>query len=112
MPNPLSLVSPGDTDHPERAEAPGTGDAPVRELRLRARMALAAEHLCLQKQVALYQAHHATWRCDLHATRFTLVWLSQWFAWQPALTIVHPATFKRWCRQGWRLLLTKPAKPG
>ena len=82
------------------------------QLRLRARRALAAEHLFLQKQVALYQAHNATWRCDMHATRFTLVWLSQWFDWQPALTIVHPATFKRWRRQGWRLLLTKPAKPG
>jgi hypothetical protein len=60
----------------------------------------------------MYQAHNATWRCDMHATRFTLVWLSHWFDWQPALTIVHPATFKRWRRQGWRLLLTKPAKPG
>ena len=46
------------------------------ELRLRARMALAAAHLFLQKQVALYQTDNATWRCDLHATRFTLMWLS------------------------------------
>ena len=75
-------------------------------------MALAAEHLFLKKQLALYQAPNATSRRDLHATRFALMCLSYWFDWQPALTIVHPATFKRWRRQGWRLLLTKPATPG
>lgn len=34
----------------------------------------------------------------MNATRFTLVWLSYWFDWEPALTIVHPQTFKRWRR--------------
>jgi hypothetical protein len=79
---------------------------------VRSCMALAAEHLFLQKQLALYQAHNAPSRRAMHTTRLILVWLSYWFDWQPALTIVHPATFKRWRRQGWRLLLTQPAKPG
>jgi putative transposase len=81
-------------------------------LRLRSRAALAAETLFLKKQSALYQEPNARWRCDWNATRFTLVWLSYWFDWQPALTIVQPATFKRWRRQGWRLLWTSPAKLG
>jgi hypothetical protein len=48
----------------------------------------------------------------MHATRLILVWLSYWFDWQPALTIVRPETFKRWRRQGWRLLWKAPSKPG
>jgi hypothetical protein len=81
-------------------------------IRLRSRVALAAETLFLKKQLALYQEPHSRWRGDLNATRFTLVWLSYWFDWQPALTIVQPETFKRWRRQGWRLLWKTPAKPG
>ena len=38
--------------------------------------------------------------------------LSYWFDWQPALTIVQPTTFKRWRRQGWRLVWKTPATPG
>jgi len=48
----------------------------------------------------------------MNATRFTLVWLSYWFDWEPALTIVQPQTFKRWRRQGWRLLWKTPARLG
>ena len=81
-------------------------------LGLRSHMALAAEHLFLRKQLALYQARNVTSHCDMNATRLILVWLSYWFDWQPALTIVQPATFKRWRRQGWRLVWKKPAKPG
>ncbi len=81
-------------------------------LRLRSRMALAAENLFLQKQLALYQENNAPWRCDMNATRLILVWLSYRFDWQPALTIVQPETFKRWRRQGWRLVWKTPAKPG
>ena len=40
----------------------------------------------------------------MNAARFTLMWLSYWFDWQPALTIVQPETFKRWRRQDWRWL--------
>jgi hypothetical protein len=79
---------------------------------LHARMALAAEHLFLQHQIALYQARNAPSRRAMHATRLILVWLSYWFDWQPALTIVRPETFKRWRRQGWRLLWKAPSKPG
>ena len=79
---------------------------------LRSLLALAAETLFLKKQLALYQGHRPLSQCNLNATRFALVWLSYWFDWQPALTIVQPATFKRWRHQGWRLLFTKPAKLG
>ncbi len=81
-------------------------------LSLRSRTALAVEHLFLQKQLALYQAHNPPSHSAMHATRLILVWLSYWFDWQPALTIVQPATFKRWRRQGWRLVWKTPAKPG
>jgi hypothetical protein len=40
---------------------------------VRSRMALAAEHLFLQRQLALYQARNATWRRDLNATRLIMV---------------------------------------
>ena len=40
------------------------------------------------------------------------MWLSYWFDWEPALTIVHPQTFKRWRRQGWRLVLKTPVRLG
>jgi hypothetical protein len=79
---------------------------------LRARMALAAEHLFLQHQIALYQARNAPSRRAMHTTRLVLVWLSYWFDWQPALTIVRPETFKRWRRQGWHLLWKAPSKQG
>lgn len=48
----------------------------------------------------------------MHATRLTLVWLSYWCDWQPALTIVQPATFTRWRRQGWCLVWMSPSTPG
>jgi hypothetical protein len=81
-------------------------------LPLRSRMALAAETLFLRKQLALYQARNGPSHRAIHATRLILVWLSYWFDWQPALTIVRPETFKRWRRQGWRLMWTPLAKPG
>ena len=84
----------------------------VIKLRLRSRMALAAEHLFLKQQLALYEAPKGFWRRDMNSVRFTLVWLSYWFDWQPALTIVQPETFKCWRRQGWRLLRQPTAKLG
>jgi hypothetical protein len=48
-------------------------------MRLRSRLALAAETLFLKKQLALYQEPHSRWRGDLNPTRFTLVWLSYGF---------------------------------
>jgi hypothetical protein len=79
-------------------------------LGLRVRTALAAEQLFLKHQVALYQERHAHSRRHQNVHRLLLVWLSYWFNWQPALTIVQPETFKRWRRQGWRLLWKTPSK--
>jgi hypothetical protein len=81
-------------------------------LRLRSRMARAAEALFLQKQFALYEGRNAPSHHHMHATRLILVWLSYGCDWQPALTIVRPATFTRWRRQGWRLVWTQPAPVG
>jgi hypothetical protein len=78
---------------------------------LRSRIALAAEALFLRHQLTLYQERNANSRRDMNVTRLILVWLSYWFDWQPALTIVGPETFKRWRRQGWRLLWKTTSKP-
>src|SRR5262245_40847343 len=81
---------------------------------LRSPAALAAENLILRKQLALYQARHVKPKRATNATRFTLVWLSRWFDWQPALAIVQPETFSRWCRQpgglGW-FWKSQPGRP-
>jgi len=79
---------------------------------LRPEAALAAENLFLHKQLVLYQAHHVKPRRATNATRFTLVWLSQWFDWQPALAVVQPETFKRWRRQRCQLFWRGPSYPG
>jgi hypothetical protein len=76
--------------------------------------ALAAENLFLRKQLARYQGRHVIPRCPTNATRFTLVWLSQWFDWRPALAVVQPETFQRWrrqrCKQFWRCT-SGPGRP-
>jgi hypothetical protein len=79
---------------------------------LRPQAALAAENLFLRKQLALYQESHITPRRTSNAARITLLWLSQWFDWQPALTVVHPETFKRWRRQGYHLFWHWTPCPG
>jgi hypothetical protein len=79
---------------------------------LRPRAALAAENLFLRKQLALYQEGHVTPQRASNATRCTLVWLSQWFDGQPALTVVQPETFKRWRRQQFRLFWRGTSCPG
>jgi hypothetical protein len=79
---------------------------------LRSPAALAAENLFLRKQLALYQAHHDKPRRATDAIRVVLVWLSQWFDWQPALAVVHPETFKRWRRQGYHLFWHCAPCPG
>src|SRR5207302_8831804 len=77
----------------------------VRFLRLclRPPSALAAENLCLRKQLALYQERHIKPRPATNAVRCTLLWLARWFDWRQALAVVQPATFIRWHRQGFRL---------
>jgi putative transposase len=82
------------------------------QLCLHSPAALAAENLFLRKQLALYQERHATSRRATDATRFTLVWLSQWFDWRQALTVVQPETFRRWQRQGCCLFWRWPSPPG
>jgi hypothetical protein len=66
---------------------------------MHSRSTLAAENLFLRQQLALYHEHDVQPRRVITARRFTLVWLSYWFDWQAALTIVQPETFKRWRRQ-------------
>jgi len=86
----------------------------VRFLRLclRSPAALAAENLFLRKQLALYQERHITPRRATNATRLALVWLGRWFDWRQALTIVQPATFTRWHREGFRLFWRWKSHPG
>ena len=86
----------------------------VRFLRccLRSPAALAAENLFLRKQLALYQARHVKPRHTTDAIRVALVWLSQWFDWPQALTVVRPETFSRWRRQRFRLFWRWTPRPG
>jgi putative transposase len=81
-------------------------------LGLRSPAALAAENLFLRKQLALYQERHVTPRRATDATRLALVWLGRWFDWRQALTVVQPATFLRWHRQGFRLFWRWKSTPG
>jgi hypothetical protein len=60
----------------------------------------------------LYQARHAKSRRATDVTRFTLVWLAQWFDWQPALAVVQPETFRRWQRQRFQLFWRGTSCPG
>jgi len=81
-------------------------------LSLRPPASLAAENLFLRKQLALYQERHVKPRRATNATRFALVWLGRWFDWRQALTIVQPATFTRWHRQGFRLFWRLTSRVG
>jgi putative transposase len=86
----------------------------VRFLRLclRPSPALAAENLFLRKQLALYQERHVKPRRATNTTRMTLSWLTRWFDWRRALTIVQPATLIRWHRQGFRSFWRWTSRPG
>src|SRR6266699_605346 len=79
---------------------------------LRSPAALAAENLFLRKQLALYQERSIRPRRGTPAIRLALVWLSYWFDWRDALTVVQPATFIRWHRQGFRLFWRWKSTPG
>src|ERR687883_88614 len=86
----------------------------VRFLRLclRPSPVLAAENLFLRKQLAFYQEHHVKPRRAPNPARLALVWLARWFDWRQVLTIVQPATFIRWHRQGFRLFWRWKSTPG
>jgi putative transposase len=79
---------------------------------LRPSPALAAENLFLRKQLALYQERHVKPRRATNTTRMTLSWLTRWFDWRRALTIVQPATLIRWHRQGFRSFWRWTSRPG
>ena len=57
-------------------------------LALSSRAALSAEVLFLRKQLAFYQEHQVRPRQLTDAARVGLVFLSGWFDWRRALTIV------------------------
>jgi putative transposase len=79
---------------------------------LRPSPAVAAENLFLRKQLALYQERHVKPRRATNTTRMTLSWLTRWFDWRRALTIVQPATLIRWHRQGFRSFWRWTSRPG
>jgi hypothetical protein len=82
------------------------------QLCLRAPAAVAAENLFLRKQLALYQERNIIPSRASHPTRCTLVGLSQWFDWRPALAVVQPETFQRWRRQRYKLFWRWTSGPG
>src|SRR6266699_6248176 len=57
-------------------------------LNLCSRNSLAAENLFLRKQLAFYQERHIRPRRTSDQARLTRLWLSRWFAWRSALTVV------------------------
>jgi hypothetical protein len=79
---------------------------------LRSSAALAAENLFLRQQLTLYQEHHVKPQRATDATRSTLIWLSHWFDWRQALTVVQPETFMRWRRQEFRRFWHGTPSPG
>jgi putative transposase len=81
-------------------------------LTLRSRTLLAAENLFLRKQVALYQERRIAPRRISYPTRLNLLWLSRWFDWHSALTIVTPRTFIGWHRQGFRFYWRRKCQAG
>ena len=72
-------------------------------LGLRSKSSLAAENLFLRKQLAFYKERRIKPRRTDNPTRLTLVWLSRWFDWRNALTVVTPKTFIGWHRKGFQL---------
>lgn len=71
-------------------------------LNLRSKNSLAAENLFLRKQLAYYQERRIRHRRTSDRARLTLLWLSRWFAWRSALTVVTPTTFIGWHRRGFQ----------
>src|SRR5271169_1740532 len=62
-------------------------------LGLRSKSSLAAENLFLRKQLAIYQERAIRPGRTSQSTRLTLLWLSRWFDWRSALTVVTWCTF-------------------
>jgi putative transposase len=81
-------------------------------LGLRSRASLTAENLFLRKQLAFYQERRITPRRIDNRTRLTLVWLSRWFNWPSALTIVTSKTFVGWHRKGFQFFWRRKCQSG
>ena len=81
-------------------------------LSLRSKRSLAAENLFLRKQLAFYRERKIKARRTSHPARLTLVWLSRWFDWRSALTVVTPKTFIGWHRMGFELFWRRKCQSG
>ena len=73
---------------------------------------LAAENLFLRKQLAFYKERRIRPRRTSHPARLTLLWLSRWFNWRSALTVVTPKTFIGWHRKGFQLFWRRKCQSG
>jgi putative transposase len=81
-------------------------------LSFRSKGSLAAENLFLRKQLGFYQERRIKPRRTSHPTRLTLLWLSHWFDWKSALTVVTPKTFIGWHNQGFRFYWRRKCQSG
>jgi hypothetical protein len=81
-------------------------------LNLHSRNALAAENLFLRKQLAFYQERGIKPGRSSQSTRLTLMWLSRWFNWRGALTVVTPRTFIGWHGQGFQFYWRRKCQAG
>src|ERR1700683_5031429 len=81
-------------------------------LSLRSKSSLAAENLFLRKQLAFYQERRIKPRRTSHPTRLPLLWLSRWFDWRSALTVVTPKTFIGWHRKGFEFFWRRKCQSG
>ena len=67
----------------------------------------------LGEQLALLgRTENQKWRRTSHLKRLTLVWLSHWFDWKSALTVVTPRTFIGWHRKGFQLFWRRKCQSG
>jgi putative transposase len=81
-------------------------------LTLRSRNSLAAENPFLRKQLAFYQERRIKPRRISHSAGLTLVWLSRWFDWKCALTVVTPKTFIAWRGKSFQLFWRRKCQSG
>jgi putative transposase len=81
-------------------------------LGFRSKSSLAAENLFLRKQLAFYKERIIRPHRTSHSARLTLLWLSRWFNWRSALTVVTPKTFIGWHRKGFQLFWRRKCQSG
>jgi putative transposase len=81
-------------------------------LGFRSKSSLAAENLFLRKQLAFYKDRGIRPRRTSRPMRLTPLWLSRWFNWRSALTVVTPRTFIAWHRKGFQLFWSRKCQSG